>query len=249
MPLPAELLRGNERSTDIWAIANSPFLWLCALGIFAVIAAQTLLYVRSARQAAPGIGMPASELKESFRAGAVASIGPSLAVVLVAISLLALFGTPAVLVRIGLIGSAATETASAGIAANSMGVELGGADYTQQVFVVALFAMTLSGCTWMLATLIFTPLLRRGSAVLSKRNPAVMALVPTAALLGAFSSLAIGETMKGPVNLGVAGVSAIVMGLCLYIAKLLKIRWLTEWALGIAIIVALAAAYFIHTNL
>lgn len=43
--------------------------------------------------------MPASELKQAFRSGAVASIGPSLTVVLVAIALLALFGTPAVLAR------------------------------------------------------------------------------------------------------------------------------------------------------
>lgn len=160
MPRPAIPLYAEAGSTDIWAIANAPFLWFCAIGVFAIIAVQTVLYVRAARTAAPGIGMPVDEVRESFRAGAVASVGPSLAVVLVAISLIALFGTPAVLVRIGLIGSAATETASAGIAATSMGAELGGSDYTQQVFVVALFAMTLSGCTWMLATLILTPLLK-----------------------------------------------------------------------------------------
>lgn len=249
MPRPELLLRAEAGSTDIWAIANAPFLWICAIGVFVVIAVQTVLYLRAARVAAPGIEMPMAEVKESFRAGAVASIGPSLAVVLVAISLLALFGTPAVLVRIGLIGSAATETSSAGIAANSMGAELGSSDYTQQVFVVALFAMTMSGCTWMLATLIFTPILRRGSATLAKRNPAVMALVPSAALLAAFSSLAVAELTKGMINVGAALVSAIVMTLCLYLAKVFKARWLKEWGLGISIIVALAAAYLMHTGM
>lgn len=244
---PTLFRAADPASTDIWAVANSPILWVCALGVFAVIFVQTILYVRAAKAAAPGIGMPMREVKESFRAGAVASIGPSLAVVIVAISLLALFGTPAVLVRIGLIGSAATETASAGIAATSMGAELGSASYTQQVFAVAFVAMSLSGGMWMLSTLIMTPFLKRGSATLAKRNPAAMALIPSAALIGAFSMLSVAETSKSSTHVLVVLISAATMGLCLLIARLLNARWLKEWALGIAIIVALICAFLIHT--
>ena len=60
----------NPTSTDIWAVANTPILWICALGVFAVIFIQTYLYIKAARRAAPHIGMPTRELKESFRAGA-----------------------------------------------------------------------------------------------------------------------------------------------------------------------------------
>lgn len=123
----------------------------------------------------------ASELKTAFRSGAIASVGPSLAVVIVAISLLALFGTPAVLVRIGLIGSAAFET----------------------------------GAGWILATLLFTPILRRGSAKLSEVNPVVLTVIPAAAVLGAFAGLTFGELAKTTPNAPViwitTGVSAAVM--------------------------------------
>ena len=237
----------NPASTDIWAVANSPFLWICALGVFAVIFVQTFLYIKAARRAAPHIDMPVQELKESFRAGAVASIGPSLAVVLVAIALLALFGTPAVLVRIGLIGSASTETASASLAATSMGSMLGGPEYTQQVFAVAFMAMSLSGGMWMLSTLILTPILKRGGKKLAKTNPAVMALIPSAALLGAFSMLAIAELPKSNVHAITLLISAATMALCLFVAKKLELRWLKEWALGFAIMVAIVAAYLTHT--
>ncbi|MBP6685276.1 MAG: DUF5058 family protein, partial [Leucobacter sp.] len=135
----------------------------------------------------------------------------------------------------------------AGIAATSMGAELGTASYTQQVFAVAFLAMSLSGGMWMLSTLIMTPLLKRGSASLAKRNPAVMALIPTAALIGAFSMLAVAETAKTPTHLLVVLISAATMGLCLFVSHLLKARWLKEWALGIAIIVALVCAFLIHT--
>lgn len=183
----ANLTTSADGSTDVFAIANSPVLWLCALGVFVVIAVQTVVYVRASRRAAPAAGMAASEVRGAFRAGAAASVGPSLAVVLVALALLSLFGTPAVLVRIGLIGSASTETASAGVAAQSMGAELGGDGYTQAVFVVAFTAMTLSGGMWMLATVILTPVLKRGSSKLQSMNPAMVSIIPTAALLGAFS--------------------------------------------------------------
>lgn len=238
---------GDPGSTDIWALANSPVLWLCALGVFAVIFVQCVLYKRAVKKAAPHVDMPLAEVKESFRAGAVASIGPSLAVVLVAIALLALFGTPAVLVRIGLIGSAAAETGSASISASTMGAALGGETYTQQVFGVAFMAMSLSGAIWMICTLIMTPLLKKGGNNLAKRNPAVMALVPTAALLGAFSALTIAELPKSNVHMILVFISAAMMGLCLYLAKTLQLKWLKEWALGISIVVSIIAAYFLHT--
>src|SRR5699024_12652632 len=81
-------------------IANVPFLWLCALAVFVVIFIQSIMYIRAARKAAPAADMTNRELNQSLRAGAVASVGPSLAVVLVALALLTLFGTPAVLLQI-----------------------------------------------------------------------------------------------------------------------------------------------------
>ena len=101
-------------------------LWLSALAVFAVIILQTVIYMRAASRAGPAVGFTRQDLRESFRAGGVAAIGPSLAVVIVAIALLPLFGAPAVLVRIGLVGSAATETSSANLAAGTMDAALGG---------------------------------------------------------------------------------------------------------------------------
>lgn len=248
------LAAADPSSTDILAIANSPILWVFAILVFVVIFVQTFLYIKAVRKAAPGVGIDAKEIKESFRAGAVASIGPSLAVVLVAIALLALFGTPAVLVRIGLIGSAAAETASASIASATMGAELGGDSYTQQVFAVALITMSLSGAMWMLATLILTPIMKKGTGTLSKRNPVAMALIPAAAVLAVFSYLAIGEfgflagsQTKTMINFILVLVSAAIMGLLLLLAKLLNAKWLREWALGFAIIISLVVGYLMHT--
>ena len=242
-PLP-----GDPGSTDILAIANLPLLWVLAVGIFSAIILQTIIYIRAARIAAPAACITSAELKTSFRAGAVAAVGPSLAVVLVSVALLSLFGTPAVLVRVGLVGSAATETASASIAASTMGAALGDASYTQNVFAVAFMAMSLSGAMWMIATLILTPLLKRGDSRLRSVNPALMAIIPAAALLGAFMSLGIGELGKTPVHVLTVITSAAVMGLSLFLAQRFDQGWLREWALGFAIVIGLIVAYFAHST-
>ncbi|MDH6235698.1 DUF5058 family protein [Cryobacterium sp. CG_9.6] len=240
-------LPSDPDSTDILAIANLPILWIFAVGVFAAIILQTIVYMRAARIAAPAAGISPSELKTSFRAGAVAAIGPSLAVVLVSVALLSLFGTPAVLVRVGLVGSAATETASASIAATTMGAALGDSSYTQSVFAVAFMAMSLSGAMWMIATLILTPLLKRGDSRLRSVNPTLMAIIPAAALLGAFASLGIGEFGKTTVHILTVLTSAAVMGICLFVARRFNQAWLREWGLGFSIVIGLIVAYSAHT--
>jgi hypothetical protein len=147
------------------------------------------------------------------------------------------------LCRIGLIGSAAYDVSAAGIAAGSMGAKLGDASYTQSVFAVAFFAMSIGGAMWMLATLILTPLLRKGDAKIRSVNPAAMAIVPAAALIGAFSCLGLAELPKSGIHVLSFLVSAAVMGLCLLLAKRLRKSWLREWGLGISIVLGLSAAY------
>ncbi len=231
---------------DLASYANSLVLWAIALGVFAVIILQSIIYMRAAAEAGPDLGFTRQDLRASLRSGGVAAIGPSMAVVIVAIALLALFGTPAVLVRIGLVGSAATETSSANLAAGTMGAELGGSGWTPEVFTVAFFAMAFSGGMWMVSALILTPLLKRGDSHLRKVNPALMAVVPSAALLGAFASLGVAELPKSSIHVITVLVSAAIMGLCLALAKALRADWLKEWGLGFAILGALVVAYMVH---
>ena len=230
-------------STDITPLIHHPVLWASAVGVFAIVILQSVIYFKAIRKAAPAAELTPGQVNSSVRSGAVAAIGPSLAVALIAISLLPLFGTPAVLTRIGLVGSAAFDVAAAGISAGTQGAQLGGPTYTQKIFALAFAAMTIGGLAWMLTALILTPILSKGDAKLRKVNPAVMAIVPTAALLGAFFTLAFQEVLKSPVHLVTMLASAAAMGVCLLLAHRLRLPWLREWGLGMSIIVALTAAF------
>lgn len=238
----------DATSTNILAIANHPILWVFVLGLFAVIIVQTIIYMRAARRVAPAVGVTQSELRTSFRAGAVASLGPSLAVALVAVALLALFGTPAVLTRIGLIGSVPFETGAASIAAGTMDADLGGPTYTQEVFVVAFAAMSLGGVMWILATLVLTPILKRGDDRMRRMNPHVVAILPAAALLGAFFALGLTEVPKSGIHALTLGISGATMAICLALARWTSATWLREWGLGLSILVGLTAAYLLTST-
>ncbi|MCI9890145.1 DUF5058 family protein [Micrococcales bacterium 31B] len=235
-------------STDITPVSFHPVLWVSAVAVFAVIVLQSIIYLRAIRKAGSAVNLTDQQVMGSVRRGGIAAIGPSLAVSLVAISLLPLFSTPAVLTRIGLVGSAAFDVAAAGLAAGSQGAELGGPTYTQKVFAIGFAAMTLGGLVWMLTALVLTPILSKADKRLRSVNPAVMTVVPAAAILAAFFTLAMTETTKSGVHVLTLLVSAVVMGICLALAKFLNQHWLREWGLGIAIFVALGAAFLATAN-
>lgn len=235
-------LAQSGENQGIADIANSGVLWILAVAVLGIVAVQSVIYISAVWKNAAAADMNKKEVVTAVRAGAITSIGPSLAVVLVAVSLIPLFGTPPVLVRIGLIGSAATEVASATAAAGSMGAELGGEGWNSDVFTVALLAMSLSGAGWMLCTLILTPILSKGTHKMERVNPALMAIVPTAALLAAFSTLGMQQLKGSGTHILALCVSAFIMAVCLLISQKLDQKWLREWGLGFAIIGGLIAA-------
>src|SRR5699024_930021 len=154
---------------------------------------QSLICMISDKRNAESAGMSQQEVNRAFRAGGIAALGPSVAIVMVAIALLPLVATPAVLTRVRLMGSAATGVASSSHRSDTMGAQLGSENYTVPVFVVALTAMSISGAGWMIAALILTPIFKRSSEKLEQINPALMTIVPVAALLAAFAALTFRE--------------------------------------------------------
>lgn len=240
------MVLAQVESTDVMGVASHPVLWILALSVMGVVVIQSLIYMFSVKKNAESAGMSQQEVNRAFRAGAVASIGPSLAVVVVAIALLPLFATPAVLSRVGLVGSAATEVASASLAAETMGAQLGDESYTVPVFIVALTAMSISGAGWMIAALVLTPIFKRSSEMLEKINPTLMTIVPVAALLAAFAALTFREVPKSLTHVIAIIASALTMFVCLWIARKFKVSWLREWGLGFSVVIGLVAAYYAH---
>lgn len=227
---------------DFTHYANSPVLWLLAAAVFAVIILQAILFFRFARKVSASESIPRSDLVIAMRAGAISAIGPSLAVAIVAIGLIPVFGTPAVLMRIGMVGSVPYELAAANAAVGSMGVELGGEGYDGVAFATVFFTMAAGAGVWMLSVLISTKSMGTLSAKIQAWNPWVMNTVPGAALIAAFSYLTLNSARVSPTNVIVMLAAAATMAVLLVVADRKKLGRLREWALGIAMLAGLFVA-------
>ena len=228
--------------------ANSLPLWMIAAAVIGVVIFQAIIFIRLASKTASTVGMNRLEVKAALRTGAISSIGPSFAILIVAISLLTLIGNPVTLIRIGIIGSAPVETIGATVGAQAAGSELGSADFTQQAFTNAVWVMCLGGIGWLLVTALFTKSLGKVQTKIAnngQKSVTLLKVISTAALLGAFSYLGTMQVIKGMNEAMVFLAAFAVMPLILWTAAKFKLNWLKEWSLGLTILVGISIGYFL----
>lgn len=228
---------------DILQIANSAPFWIFAAIIVAIVVFQALVFLWIAKKSAPEAGLSDQEVTTAIRAGFISSIGPSFGIVIVLVSLIALLGSPITLMRIGIIGSAATESSAAAIGASSFGTELGASDFPIEALSAIVWVMFLGGMGWLLFVMLFTKSMGKTQAKIQKSNPKIMASVALAAMLGAFAYLA-SEQMVTSFNHTIAGALALISMISMMIfADKRDLSWLKEWALGFSLVIGMATGY------
>lgn len=223
-------------SDEIMDIANTNIIWIVALFVIGVVIFQALVFRYLAKKAAPAAGLTSQDVTRASRTGFISAIGPSFGIAIVIISLIAILGPPVTLMRIGIVGSAATETAAAQVGANAFGVELGGEGFNEQAFATMLWTMCLGGMGWLLFTFFFTKSLGKIETKVRKRNPKVMQTVSLAAMLGAFGYLTSEQMIEGLAYSVAAVVAVVVMVVIMSVADRNNISWLREWSLGISMV-------------
>lgn len=95
-------------------IANSPVLWLFAILVVSVVVVQALMYLRMTLSFSKRYAiLTPDEVSRIYKTAAINSIGPAVAIFFVAVSLVAMVGSPVTLMRVGVIGSAVFEFVAA----------------------------------------------------------------------------------------------------------------------------------------
>ncbi|WP_252504394.1 DUF5058 family protein [Sporosarcina sp. Marseille-Q4943] len=221
---------------NVMSFANGTVVWIVAFFVMGVVIFQALKFMSIAKKAAPDAGLTPAEVSRAIRTGFISSLGPSFGIAIVIVSLIALLGPPITMMRIGIIGSAATETAAAHIGAKAFGVELGGAGFNEKAFATVVWTMCLGGMGWLLVTFLFTKSLGKAEKAIRRKNPKAVASISLAAMLGAFGYLASEQMLKG-LGFFFAGIASLgIMIVCMSIADKKNISWLREWSLGISMV-------------
>ena len=185
---------------EVMKLANSFPVWIIASLIIGIVIFQAVVFIRLASKTAPSVGLTGNEVKSVVRTGAISSLGPSFAIIIVAISLITFLGNPVTLMRIGIVGSAPIETVGASLGAQAAGSELGSSTFTEQAFTTAVWVMCLGGMGWLLFTALFTKSLGKVSRENWQgkgNNVQLLSIVSTAAMIGAFGYFGAGQMIKG----------------------------------------------------
>ncbi|WP_399630278.1 DUF5058 family protein [Sporosarcina sp. SG10008] len=227
---------------QVLKVANSFPIWIIAALVIGIVIFQAVVFIRLASKTAPSVGLTTLEVKSVVRTGAISSLGPSFAIIIVAISLITFLGNPVTLMRIGIVGSAPIETVGASLGAQAAGSELGSSTFTEQAFTTAVWVMCLGGMGWLLVTALFTKSLGKFQEKISRKNSNVklLSIVSTAAMIGAFGYFGAGQMIRG-INETVVFIAAfLVMPVIIWASNKFKMSWLREWSLGLVIVVGLS---------
>lgn len=233
--------------SEVLKTANSIPMWIIAALVMGLVFFQAIKFMILASKAGPSVGMSKQDVKSAIRTGAFSSLGPSFAIVIIAISLISIIGNPVTLVRIGIIGSAPVETVGATLGAEAAGSQLGGADFTKVAFTAAVWVMCLGGIGWLVVTALFTKSLGKiqEKATDTEKKMNRFKLISTGAMIGVFGYLGAKQMVVGITESMVLVVAALIMPVLLFIANKYKIGWLKEWALGLVCLAGIIFGYFV----
>lgn len=237
-------------SAEVLQAANAVGLWVISLLIVSIVLLQSVLYARLSFKVAGEINYPTAKCREAFKAGMITAIGPSIAVFIVMVGMMAVVGTPITWLRLSIIGAAPTELTAATVGAQAAGVEFGSPQYDMHALSVSFWAMAANGTGWLILVGLFTHKLEDIRQKLGGGNAKWLGLLSLAAALGCFGYLntntIVGALRSMPANPSAVGaIYAAVTGMVatLILSKLAQTRpWLKEYSLGIAMLIGMLLA-------
>lgn len=228
----------------------NPIVWMFAAALVGFVVIQATVFLRSALKFNKENNVLSDEeLKLSFRTGIFSVMGPAFSVTIAAISLMAIMGSGATFMRVGVIGAANYEIMLAGIAADAIGIQLGTPEMTTAIFVLALFGMILGSAPYFLNCLITLKPMEK-SLIKNKNNKgafaSVVGLIASIALMSYFG---IDNIMKGSVETIVMVVTGVATYLIAKVADNTGKKWIFEWLLAIALVIGLGTSIVLTKGL
>ena len=236
---------------------NHPILFLLAGLLVAVVLGQSVYFLVKARRRSKELGMDQTKIRKTIQTAAVFTIAPAVSIVISVIALSKSLGLPLPWLRLSVVGSLSYEAIAAENAVSAMGLSLGKIEaLTAQQYVNVTLVMTISilGGIWLVP--VIGKKLLGGMSSLSKRDAKWAEIFQNAMFIGMiaaflgfvfcdFSRLWIPgdyNPTSGLVPVAVMGVSALVMVVCGLLMRKPKLKWLSDYALPISLVLGMIAA-------
>ena len=250
--------------------ANHPLLFILAGLLILVVLAQSAFFLVKALRRSKELGMDQKKIRKTMLSAAIFTIAPAVAIVISVMVLSKTLGLPLPWLRLSVVGSMSYETVAATNALNAMGQTLGSGNLTAQQYVNVLTVMTISIMLGIWLVPLIGKKLQNGMKTLSARDPKWADTFSNSLFIGMIAAflgfvfcdvsrlwsadangmvtvMEKGEQVQytatsGLIPVAVMAVSALVMVVCGLLMRLPKMKWLSEYALPISLVLGMAVA-------
>ena len=231
---------------------NHPILYIIVGAIIALVMAQSVFFLVKAVKRAKVLGISKETVKKTISSAAIFTIAPAIAVLVGVVALSKSLGVALPWLRLSVIGSITYETVAAGNALEAAGMSAGTTITDPSIFITIAWVMTVGIAAGLLFVPFVTKKLQTGMSKIGMKDKKWGEIFNNAMFLGMISAFLgyvfcdVGLVVKGDtsglVPVCVMATSAVVMAICGTIATKMKIRWLTDYALPMSLIVGMASA-------
>lgn len=220
-------------------IANSLPMWIACGAAVLLVLVQALVFAKHAWKAGPKVGLTEKQMKAAMKSSAITAIGPSIVILSGMLSLLISVGGPMAWLRLSLIGSVMFESVAAGIGTSAIGEVLGQDALSPDGLTMAVWTMILASIGWIIFATLTSSRMDKIQGKISGGDPMKLVAISGGAVIGAFSSMSAQHLVKLNKNSIACVLGAVLMAALLIVSEKKNIKWLKEWNLTIAILVAM----------
>ena len=231
---------------------NHPIFFVMVALIIAVVMAQSVFFLVRALRRAKEIGMDKAILRKTVIAASIFTVAPAVAILIGVITLSKSLGIPLPWLRLSVIGSQSYETIAAERTLSELGASMSDTITDPKTYITVAWVMTLGIAVGLILVPILTKRVQNGLVSLEKRDKKWAEVFNNAMFLGmisAFLGYVFSDVLSvfkgsfvGLIPVCVMLTSALVMLVFGLLNRLLKWRWLADYAIPVSLLVGMAMA-------
>lgn len=232
--------------------SNHPVIFIIVGAIIALVLAQSIYFLVKALKRAKALGISSATVRKTVSSSAIFTVAPAIAVLVGVLALSKSLGIALPWLRLSVIGSITYETVAAGNALEAAGLGAGSTITDPSIFVTIAWVMTIGIAAGLVLVPFLTKKIQGGISKIGMKDKKWGEIFNNAMFLGMISAflgyvfcdvgLVITGDLSGLIPVCVMVTSAVVMAICGTIATKAKIRWLTDYALPLSLIIGMASA-------
>lgn len=230
---------------------NSTFLYSIAIIVVVFVLAQSVFFLIRAYRHGKEIGMDAAKLRKTILSTSIFTIAPAVSILLGVVTLSKFLGIPLPWIRMSVIGAITYELPAATSTANALGISLAETITNPKIYTAIAWVMTLG----IMPSIILPPILMKkiqgGMLKIRTKDSKWGDIFMSAMFLGMISAFLgmvfsdVRDGLTGFIPLFVLLVSAAIMGICGFLIKKCRLKWLETYALAFSMVGAMIFAVII----